>query len=59
MQFSLEWKCGECGEALRRRMLEQTGSHAREAFWCPKCRYGWYITYDTMSNEELRKLINA
>jgi hypothetical protein len=41
---------------MRIKVVEKANSHGREAYWCSKCRLGFYVTYDDMPLDELNKL---
>ena len=52
----LPCSCGKCDERMRIKVVEKANSHGREAYWCSKCRFGFYVTYDDMPPDELDKL---
>ena len=48
----LPCRCGKCNEPMKIKV--EKGN--REAYWCSKCRFGFYVTYDDMSLDELDEL---
>jgi len=41
---------------MRIKVIEEADGYGREAYWCPKCRFGFYVTYEVIPPEDLDKL---